>query len=297
MAKKTIPNNVIFDSLCDSILTVINTFCVNLKKANAKEKKSERNKSKKKAVSDFQDLLLIELNKRTPGISWVKEFIKPGSAANDRVDIYCKVKPYNWVIEIDTSRADQVAKKAFSRFALHGIKNPIFYVAIIYPGTSSMNLNEVIKYSRYGYDISTNLNNNSDFRTIIIDCEKPCLRIVQFTKNMKFTVDGIGDYSMVEAIEFATQEYLKREGKSFITLERELNAFEGLKNRNGQELIVSATDSGKTKIRMKDNNGITFYLSKQWMFFGKKANFDAIARFFKNRNISIEPKLEVRTLH
>lgn len=287
MAKKTVlNNNVIFDHLCNSILAVIKSFCTNYSSSSAV--------NKNKVVSNFQNSLLSELKKRMPNLAWQKEFIKVGAAANDRVDIYCDVKPFNWVIEIDTSRADQVGKKAFSRVALFGINAPIFYVAIIYPGTSSMNLNEVIKYSRYGYDIVKALNVDSDFRTIIIDCEHSCLRILHFVKNMKFTVDGIGNYSMNGAIQEATRQYLNRPGKTFSNLEKELYGFEGLNNHNGQEQIVSKTAQAKSPTRMQDNNGVVFYLTSQWMFFGENANFDAIIRFFKNRRISIEPKLEDR---
>lgn len=164
-------NQIIFQTLCHIIKSYLSTFCpfINCDVA-----------SKRQAVKDFQNYICDELNRRTSSKKWIREYKHPHRIENDKVDIYNFINEYHWIIEIDASRADQVAKKAFSRFALYGTgksKTSFFYVAIIYPGTKFMSVNEVIKFSTYGDDIAKKMDKNNNFRTIMIDCNNSKLDI------------------------------------------------------------------------------------------------------------------------
>lgn len=294
--KNNMQNENFFVDLCNYILEALKCFCPCV----------NNSKDKEECIKYFQDWLYYRLNGysidiekicemfesgKKPDVTngdWVKEYKKPNSIVKDRVDIINPKK--NWIIEIDTTRADQVAKKAFSRIALYGTgDSPIFYVAIIYPGTKSMNVNEVIKYSRYGYDIVKKMNSNNDFRTIIINCASPTpsIKVIRFDKRIPFTINGYTVKTMSDAIEKAIEIYLDRRGNNFSTLEEALSIFN--KNHNGLQTIVSEKPLQKGSIEMIDVHGKTFYVTKQWSYKGHTANFEEICKFFNKYNIKIEP--------
>ena len=103
----------------------------------------------------------------------------------DRADILIpNVQGYTVIIEIDATRADQVAKKMMSRFfwtILHQGKTPlrnemscfpdntpIVYVSLLYPGTNAMNPEECKKYFVMGAEVLTKLNRDNIFIGYII---------------------------------------------------------------------------------------------------------------------------------
>ncbi len=277
-------NEAIFDVLCQAICKYLSDFC-------------ECNKSQKKTVcvKNFQIGLQNYLN-NVWGPKWEIEYKKPHCPFNDRVDIFYKSprSGYNWIIEIDASRADQVAKKAFSRFSLFGSSSkttPFFYVAIVYPGTDNMSINEVIKYSRYGHAIAKKMNKNNEWRTIIIDCKHNCVKVINFN-NLKFMVNGNGAFRMGSAVEKAIKEYFKQsKNRSYSLLSKYLQAYNG--NHNGLQTIISEKPLTKNPIMMQDGTGSKFYLTTQWSFLGESCNFDEIVNFFKKYNIIIEPVWQV----
>ena len=289
-------NEKVFDELCQHILDALKCFCSCVK----------NKEDKKKCIKCFQRWLccrlngsiidyakfcdIIESGKELEVVEgeWEIEYKKPNSVVKDSVDIINTLN--NWIIEIDTTRADQVAKKAFSRIALYGTgKKPIFYVAIMYPGTDKMNVNEVIKYSLYGYDIVKKMNNNNDFRTIIINCEAPNIKVVRFDK-LRFSVNGNNEKTMSDAVKKAIEIYLSRPSKNYNTLEKALRDYNN--NHNGLQTIVSKGPLSKNPIVMKDKDEL-FYVTKQWSFKGYTANFQEIINFFKTYNIYIEPISQV----
>ena len=91
-----------------------------------------------------------------------------GKQYKDKIDILGTFAKFKVIIEIDTSRADQVGKKMASRMAVY-CDEPILYVAICYPGTAQMNVNECIKYFDYGKRLLRQLSNGSVFLGVIID--------------------------------------------------------------------------------------------------------------------------------
>ncbi len=79
----------------------------------------------------------------------------------DRCDVYVKTPDYQIILEIDATRADQVAKKMLSRyFYANKIaeNKPTVYVCLLYPGTDSMNPNECIKYMNMGQELLLAMN-------------------------------------------------------------------------------------------------------------------------------------------
>lgn len=292
-------NEELFDELCQHILDALKCFCPCVKNVKNKE-------DKKKCIKSLQKWLCYRLNGSIIDCAklceiiesgqelqvdegeWKIEYKKPNSVVKDSVDIINTLN--NWIIEIDTTRADQVAKKAFSRIALYGTgKKPIFYVAIIYPGTDCMNVNEVIKYSLYGYDIVKKMNNNNDFRTIIINCEAPNIKVVRFDK-LRFSVNGNNVKTMTDAVKKSIEIYLSRPSKNYNTLEKALRDYNN--NHNGLQTIVSKEPLSKNPLVIKDNDGL-FYVTKQWSFKGYSANFQEIINYFKTHHIYVEPISQV----
>ncbi len=94
----------------------------------------------------------------------------------DRADVYAKYGDFEIIIEIDATRADQVAKKFVSRFSYHLLsrqaKTKLIYVALLYPGTGSMSTDECIKYFSFGDAIVSQLGKPSAFIGCIIKKNK-----------------------------------------------------------------------------------------------------------------------------
>lgn len=120
---------------------------------------SSNQKDKQKYIRAFQSKLASHLKEYT-GYKWETE----KSASFDKkvsIDIYGEVNDYRVIIEIDTIRADQIAKKFVSRAALC-IDQPLIYVILLYPGTESMNKEECLSYMSYCNDILTKIGKGSN---------------------------------------------------------------------------------------------------------------------------------------
>ena len=99
-----------------------------------------------------------------PELHWLVE--KKLSGCNDSVDIYASDSAeWEIIVEIDAARADQVAKKIVSRFShiSESRKRNVVYIALCYPGTERMNLNECEKFICYGKKIIKRLHTNAVF--------------------------------------------------------------------------------------------------------------------------------------
>ena len=96
----------------------------------------------------------------------------------DRADIRIEKinfegKDYELIIEIDATRADQVAKKMMSRFCYATVINkPIVYVALLYQGTKSMNSDECKKYFKMGEEVLKKINPSNILIGYIVDKDK-----------------------------------------------------------------------------------------------------------------------------
>jgi len=114
-----------------------------------------------KDILMLQNDLVYYLNENYSKFVWETEF-KASNLHKDSVDIFGKADntEYIHVIELDTHRADQIAKKFVSRMALFE-KSNVCYTAICYPGTKNMPVNEVKKYFDYCSIIAQNLSTKS----------------------------------------------------------------------------------------------------------------------------------------
>jgi hypothetical protein len=113
---------------------------------------------KKQRVPNLQDVIKAELEKALCPIKWTDEH-RPNSGPRDRVDIYGEGKGYVVVIELDTIRADQIAKKFVSRMAILPDAR-IYYLCVCYPGTKSMNEQECKKYFGFCQELARRLGNS-----------------------------------------------------------------------------------------------------------------------------------------
>ena len=152
------------EKLCDAVQNSFPTMSENEK---FQEMTNER---KHKWVRDFQENLKGNLESVEKENGWETEYTFPDHPENDRIDIFHK-RSSEWIIEIDATRADQIAKKFVSRLALCGLKDSINYVAIMYPDTKNGKA-ECEKYLRYCSKIIEKTNPESVVYGLFIDPDK-----------------------------------------------------------------------------------------------------------------------------
>jgi hypothetical protein len=108
-------------------------------------------------VRVFQRELVLHLAEQIPDIAWSAEH-RPQTETNDAIDIFGKGRNFVVAIELDKTRADQIAKKFVSRSALlEGRK--LYFLSLCYPGTKSMNVAECQKYFRYCSSLADRMKN------------------------------------------------------------------------------------------------------------------------------------------
>jgi len=165
--------------------------CIHASIGNLMNPRMVGNKFQHQYVEAFQDALKDCLNTKCSGtFKWSAEYKDPSRIENDSIDIYGEPKTGDdseWIIEIDATRSDQVAKKMLSRFALWGFsKKPVTYIAILYPDTSE-GRNPSKKYIRYGNSILKKINKNS--RVIGIILGKDIKKRTPSSTNSAYIVD------------------------------------------------------------------------------------------------------------
>lgn len=83
---------------------------------------------------------------------------------SDKCDVFVETNHYIVIVELDATRADQVAKKMLSRYFYAEKSNkPTVYICLLYPGTDHMNPNECIKYMNMGKDVLLRMNSSNRF--------------------------------------------------------------------------------------------------------------------------------------
>ena len=109
----------------------------------------------------FQNEICKNLRNGKTAYKWKVESKCRRRIEEDSVDIMgtCNNQP-SFIIEIDASRGDQVAKKLLSRIDLWGRKEPIHYIALLYPDTQYGKVQSE-KFVRYGNDILKAINTNN----------------------------------------------------------------------------------------------------------------------------------------
>ena len=134
------------------------------KYSNTKELK-EKNKIKKKFSTAFLTYLNTKLLLDCYQSKWKGER-QCSSEHKDAYDFFSTLElsgeEVNVIIELDATRADQVAKKFLSRVNFN-LGNSCIYFALCYKGTKNMSIPEVEKYFNYCAKISEFLNTNGKF--------------------------------------------------------------------------------------------------------------------------------------
>lgn len=170
-------------------------------------KKAKKYPNDHSVIDVFQEDLTNWLNLNTSTHSWEKEKVYAARTERDKIDIYGTPKSNRtknpndiddseWIIEIDATRGDQVAKKMLSRFALWALGNdkPITYIAVLYPDTQN-GRSECKKFINFGNDIIKRINKNSKVIGIILGRDKK-------DRNSKSTNSGfIVDDEYIEVVD------------------------------------------------------------------------------------------------
>lgn len=161
-------------------------------------------------VEEFQKNLADILSGSSTEYRWDIEYAHSGRSERDSIDVYGFARSLpSWIIEIDATRADQVAKKILSRLALWGLKDPINYVAIMYPNTQGSK-KECEKYLRYGANVLHKVNSKSSIIGIFIDPADDSIEVLDLSESSHFEVEGEECRSMSDAAAAAISVYLSR---------------------------------------------------------------------------------------
>ncbi len=180
-------------------------------------------------VVDFQIEIRDELrkyHKSRKDYWWEKEQQCPGRMEKDSIDILGRAphKP-KWIIEIDATRTDQVSQKLLSRLTLCGKKNPIQYVAILYPDSQNSGQSACEKYLRYGNEIVKKLNDKSSVTGIFVFPDTGVVELVDFKDHSHFKVEGKECGSMNEAAAEALTVFCTKHPVSYEELKKRWDKF------------------------------------------------------------------------
>jgi len=228
-------------------------------------------------VEQFQKDLKDQMNNCSTEYCWEIEQKAKGRSEKDSIDILGKAKGLpNWIIEIDATRSDQVSQKLLSRIALWGLKEPIKYIAILYPDTTN-GKNACEKYLRYGNEIIRKINKNSSVCGIFIDPQANTVELLQFGKSTHFEVNGKECKSMSEAASVAIKEYLVQNPSSFTRLQ----------NSWGRFVLDTRGPSRYKNTRLKTTDGITVHTFTQFRQYGLCSYWSEFEKLCKKNGIII----------
>ena len=102
---------------------------------------------------------------------------------NDKCDVFVETERYVVIVELDATRADQVAKKMLSRYYyVDKCSKPTVYICLLYPGTEKMNINECIKYMNMGKDVLLSMNQANQFIGALINGNQLELKLIGSNK-------------------------------------------------------------------------------------------------------------------
>ena len=126
----------------------------------------ESSSQQREIVKMFSNRLITELSKNVPSFRWEQDH-RMTNNSKDSINIFGLSEDVYVIIELSKPRADQIAKKMLSRMACHLDKN-IIYIAICYPGTEKMDVNECVKYFGFGSMLMNKINKESNVIGCII---------------------------------------------------------------------------------------------------------------------------------
>lgn len=271
-------NQTLLIKICEAIAKNINI----LPSSNGVGKKH-------KLIEDFQDKLCEDLKKSTK-YSWTSENKKGWS--KDSVDIYGEQTngSKKCIIEIDASRADQVAKKFISRLALYGLNDTVDYVAILYPDSQN-GKKECIKYMKFASDVLKTINRDSSVTMIYIDRDKHSIEIHEMSCLEHFNVDNESVTGMGATAAKAIEKYITSQSvqPSFHDLLKTFEHF--ISDKKGASRY-------KPLMPIKDNDKeITIFTYTQFRRYGINANWDDFVTKCRKNGIIINDECRYFTPH
>ena len=139
------------------------------------------------AKKNFQEALVDEFLRNIESIQTCSvEYALSGvmdnvlDGYNDKCDVFVETKDHLVIVELDATRADQVAKKMLSRFFYAKKSNkPTAYLCLLYPGTEKMNPNECVKYMNMGKDILLSMNYSNRFLGAFVNGENLDWKLIE----------------------------------------------------------------------------------------------------------------------
>ena len=231
-----------------------------------------------KLVEKFQEQVKENLNASENEYAWDKEVQAKGRSEKDSIDIIGQAKgQQNWIIEIDATRTDQVSQKLLSRLALWGLKEPIQYVAILYPDAQKNGQSPCEKYLRYGSEIIKNINRNSGIIGIFVDPDKNLVEVLQFGESSHFSVKGVECKSMNDAAAEAIRQYLDSHPVPYAKLQKHWGKF--VNHERGS--------SRYNNVGVKTTDGVDVYSYTQFRQYGLCSYWSDFERICKRTGIRI----------
>lgn len=260
MAKKIYSTSLVHD-ICNAVSSTQSHIESYLRKHNYSD------------IKEFQKKVLDYLKNHVPAYVW--EIEHPWiSGYSDRIDVFGENENEVCIIEIDASRADQVAKKMLSRFALwqmSGCKKKLSYVAILYPQISSSR-NECEKYIEFGNTLLKKLNKDSTVVAVFFDESLTKWQVwdpnVKSTFSITCGAKTISVAGLTACAKTVISEYLKANaGISFPQLKKVFN----MSNTKYVDTEVGASRySNLTTLA----DGTDVYVYTQWREYGYRSNWD-----------------------
>lgn len=237
-----------------------------------------------KKVEEFQESIKDILNKSATGYLWDTEVQAKGRIEKDSIDIFGQAKGQkNWIIEIDATRTDQVSQKLLSRLSLWGKKDPIQYVAILYPDAQNKGKSACEKYLRYGNEICQIINKNSSVLGIFVDPVLHTVEVLQFDQPSHFYVNGTECKSMTDAAAEAVKAYLTKHPKKF----------KQLKSHWGKFVDDQRGPSRYKDVGMKTTDGVPVYTYTQFRQHGLSSYWTDFVRNCKKNGIVVSKMRKV----
>lgn len=228
-------------------------------------------------IKKFQEAIQNALLKQ--GYNIQKEVPVSSGIRGDKIDLLCDDNGQSWIIEIDATRADQVAKKFVSRIGMLGIKNAVSYVAVLYPDTRN-GKQECLKYILDMHEILKGVNKKSRLYAIFIDpsaLSKHVTLVNYSTKRIPYSVNGMPATGMKDAANKAIDQLLRRTPITFALLQKDFAPY-----------ISLSPTSRAHKVATSTADGLTIYSIDSLYQTGIFANWQPFAAICKKHGIIIE---------
>lgn len=242
-------------------------------------------------IVKFQEVIckFLNGNSTTQNLKWEKEKKITGINVNDSIDIYGKSNSDICIIEIDATRADQVAKKFLSRLSLcltdPTISNSnLLYVALLYPDTQN-GRPECEKYVRYCYDVLQKVKGKkSNVVGIYVDTTAGNVELWDFNRPSRFMISYGNNYKsgIITGMTKCAQEAIKL----YIGNPPQIT-FSGLTNVFNNYVASAPGKSRYAPLNGKYSGNVKVHVYTQWREYGYGSNWDNFVKLCNSKKIGI----------